>query len=127
RCVHHQPASFAAVHVLLKLDHLRCAQFTVQVTRKLVNYAATVHALALRSKIGLSLSRNFSRARSNRDFTAGTEIPSISAVSSVESPSTSLRMNTVRKIGSNSPIAFVRMLFSSPRWYRCSGEGPQSS
>lgn len=44
-------------------------------------------------------SRSCKRARKSRDFTAGTLSPSISAVSSVESPSTSRRTKTVLKPG----------------------------
>src|SRR5579863_781369 len=44
-------------------------------------------------------SRNCNRARNNRDFTAGTLNSSAAAVSSVDSPSTSLNTNTVRKPG----------------------------
>ncbi len=55
-----------------------------------------------RLKYLVNRSRSCNRARSKRDFTAGTLNPSASAVSSVESPSTSRRMNTVRKL-SGSP------------------------
>src|SRR5919109_3747228 len=43
--------------------------------------------------------RNCSRARSNRDFTAGMLKSSASAVSSVDRPSTSRSTKTVRKLG----------------------------
>src|ERR1035437_7347613 len=47
-------------------------------------------------KYRLRRSRSCSRARSRRDLTAGMLSPSVSAVSSVESPSTSLSTNTMR-------------------------------
>src|SRR5208283_2432789 len=62
----------------------------------------------------LNRSRSCSRARSNRDLTAGILKSKASAVSSVERPSTSRNTNTVRKLGGNPWIVFPRISFSSP-------------
>src|ERR1700675_2164333 len=64
-------------------------------------------------KYRLRRSRNCRRARNNLDFTAGMLRPKASAVSSVERPSTSLRTNTVRKLGGKPWMVRVRMSFNS--------------
>src|SRR5579862_9784459 len=72
-------------------------------------------------------SRNCNRARSNRDFTAGILKSKASAVSSVESPSTSRKTNTVRKLGGRPWMVLPRISLSSPCVYSCSGFGDQSA
>src|SRR5271165_1956029 len=62
----------------------------------------------------LKRSRSCSRARSNRDLTAGILKSKASAVSSVERPSTSRNTNTVRKLGGNPCIVLPRISFNSP-------------
>src|SRR5208283_3585492 len=75
----------------------------------------------------LKRSRSCSRARSNRDLTAGILKSKASAVSSVERPSTSRKTNTVRKLGGNPCIVLPRISRSSPCVYSCSGFGAQSA
>src|ERR1022692_1532654 len=72
-------------------------------------------------------SRSCSRARSRRDLTGGKPKTKASAVSSVESPSTSRKTNTVRKLGGNPCIVLPRISFSSPWLYSCSGFPDQSA
>src|ERR1700680_4689655 len=127
RGIDDNPAILAACEMYFHLAYALGVKLSVQIAGKFDDESATVHALALCRKIGCSFSRSFRRERSNRDFTAGTETPSISAVSSVESPSTSRSRKTVRKMGSSSPMAAVSIEFNSLRSYRCSGVGPQSS
>src|SRR5215470_13493913 len=64
-------------------------------------------------KYRLSRSRSCRRARNNRDLTAGMLRTNASAVSSVERPSTSLKTNTVRKLGGSPWIVRVKISFSS--------------
>src|SRR5204862_2637778 len=72
-------------------------------------------------KYRLSLSRNWRRARSSRDFTAGILNSKACAVSSVDSPSTSRSTNTVRNPGGSPWIVRVRMSRNSAWLYICSG------
>src|SRR5271167_2905962 len=75
----------------------------------------------------LKRSRNCSRARSKRDFTAGILKSRASAVSSVERPSTSRSTKTVRKLGGSPWMVLLRISLSSPWLYNCSGLGDQSA
>src|SRR6266576_1024466 len=78
-------------------------------------------------KYRLNRSRSCSRARNNRDFTAGMLKSSASAVSSVERPSTSLNTNTVRKPGGSPWIVRLKISRNSAWLYCCSGLGLQSA
>src|SRR6201995_5362217 len=104
RLSHDRRATFAFPKVLFQLDANRRFQFAVDVVRDLVNGVGAVQLGFLSRKNRSSFWRNFNRARSSRDFTAGTEIPIACAVSSVESSSISRSTNTVRKSGSSESI-----------------------
>src|SRR5437588_9658469 len=108
-----EPAVLTALQVAFDIaKKLRC-ELAIQISRNFPNQSPAVHACCLCPKYRVSLSRSLNRARSSLDFTAGTETPSASAVSSVESCSTSRSTKTVRKIGSSSAIALLRIEFSS--------------
>src|SRR6266481_5109306 len=77
----------AAIQVICQL----CQEFTA--------FHRGLSPLRLDLKYFVRRSRNCRRARKSLDFTAGTLKPSISAVSSVDRPSTSRRTNTVRNPG----------------------------
>src|SRR5215470_2981930 len=79
----------------------RGLEFPVNVIRQLPNDAFAVHWGAPCRKWRFNFSRSFSRARSKRDFTFGTEIPRASAVSCVESSSMSRKTRTIRNSGSS--------------------------
>src|ERR1700730_2388068 len=116
-----------AGEMLFKIDSDAGLKDTIEITGKFEYNFLAVHCVSLRRKCLFSLCRSFSRARNSRDLTAGTEIPRICAVSSVEIPSTSRRVKTTRKMGSSSPITCVSISLSSVWANFCSGEGPQSS
>src|ERR1700744_6701327 len=101
RLSHDRRASFAFPKMLFQLDANRSFQLAVDVVRNLVNGVGAVQLGFLSRKNRSSFCRSFNRARSSRDFTAGTEIPIACAVSSVESSSISRSTNTVRKSGSS--------------------------
>src|SRR5690348_2865245 len=88
-------------------------QISIQIIGKLSDYISAVHRESPFRKYRFNFSRNFNRARRRRDFTAGTERPRASAVSSVESSSMSRSWKTTRNDGSSSPITWVRMPASS--------------
>src|SRR5579862_3816231 len=119
RGVDHQPAVLAARQMHFDVGQRRSIEIAVEVLTKLANDAPAVHAVALRSRTRPSFWRNFRRARNSLDFTAASEIPSILAVSSVESCSVSRNKNTVRYAGSRSLIALDRMEFISVLAKRC--------
>src|SRR5215469_2359693 len=87
--VHHQPAILAASQVFLDRRLQAVVQRVVEIVRKFLNDVPAPHDFLLLRKTRLSFVRSFSRALSSLDFTAGTESPSASAVSSVDSPSMS--------------------------------------
>ncbi len=98
---HDRRAAFAFSKMLFQLDANRSLKLAVDIIRDLVNGVGAVQLGFLSRKKRSSFVRNFNRARSNRDFTAGTEMPIACAVSSVESSSISRNTNTVRKSGSS--------------------------
>ena len=77
-------AAFALLKMLFQLDANRSFELAVDVTRDLVNGGGAVQLGFLSRKKRSSFWRSFNRARSSRDFTAGTEIPIACAVSSVD-------------------------------------------
>src|SRR5215469_8208104 len=94
------------------------AQFVVEVIRKLAQQVGAVHAVwpsFFCPKYLLRRSRNWSLARNNLDFTAGTLKPSASAVSSVERFSMSRSVKTVRNPG-GSPWMVLRRISPSSFW-----------
>src|SRR6202012_4172021 len=102
-------AAFAFPEMLFQFDANRSFELAVDVVRDLVNGVGAVQLGFLSRKNRSSFVRSFSRARSSRDFTAGTEIPIACAVSSVESSSISRSTNTVRKSGSSWSITWSRI------------------
>src|SRR4029077_9230645 len=80
-----------------------------------------------RRKYLFSPSLNCNRARNNLDFTAGMLNSSASAVSSVESPSTSRNTNTVRNVAGSPWMVRSKMSRNSAWLYCCSGFGLQSA
>lgn len=97
RLAHNDRTAFAFAEMLFEFDTDRGFEFAVEVIRDLANSAGAVQFGFLSRRKRSSFWRNFKRARSSRDFTAGTEIPIAAAVSSVESSSMSRRTKTVRK------------------------------
>lgn len=89
------PAIATARQVLLKRLNEPGIQFAVEVFRKLSYHFSTVQACFALLKCRLNLLRSMSRARSRRDFTAGTESSRALAVSSVESSSISRSITTI--------------------------------
>src|SRR5580692_11396603 len=104
RLPHDDRAAFAFPKMLFQLDANRGFELAVDVARDFANGAGAVQLGFLSRKKRSSFWRSLSRARSSRDFTAGTEIPIACAVSSVESSSISRSTNTVRKSGSRESI-----------------------
>src|SRR5580658_2824125 len=125
--IHDNPATLALGQMLFQLHTQRGAKRPIQVPGQLFNHIGALHAVSLRRKYRFSFCRNFKRARSSRDFTAGTERCSTSAVSSVDISSMSRSWKTILKLGSNSEIAEFRMSCSCVCSNRSAGEGPQSS
>src|SRR5438309_4317066 len=101
--IHHHVAFVAPMEVLIQLSFQVIAYLAVKIIGQLLQEIFALHGWP--SPLGLDLkylarrSRSCKRARRSLDFTAGTLSPSISAVSSVESPSTSLNTNTVLNPG----------------------------
>src|SRR6202451_3209713 len=87
RLPHDRRAPYGVSKMIFQLDANRRFELAVDVIRDLVNGVGAVQLRFLSRKNRSSFVRNFSRARSSRDFTAGTEIPIACAVSSVESSS----------------------------------------
>src|SRR5215813_2258052 len=110
---HDDRATFAFAEMLFQFDADRGFQLAVDVTRDFANAAGAVQLGFLSRKKRSSFWRSFNRARSSRDFTAGTEIPIACAVSSVESSSMSRSTNTVRKSGSSESITLSRISCNS--------------
>src|SRR5207344_1213088 len=98
--LHHHVAFMAPMQVLIQLDAQAFADPAVKVIGQLFQKLSAFHCWPSPPRLDLKYfarrSRSCKRARNRRDFTAGTLNPSISAVSSVESPSTSRSTNTVR-------------------------------
>src|SRR5271163_2971598 len=117
--------------MILQLDFRRFVENAVQIIGQLVQKFRTFHwAPSPPSRFWKYLptrSRSCRRARNNRDFTAGTLNSSAAAVSSVESPSTSLSTNTVRKPGGRPWMVLLKISLSSDWLYCCSGFGLQSA
>src|SRR5579883_951673 len=109
RLIHHQLALAAIPQVLLQFPPRLRRKFSIEIFRELAYHVLAIHGCLPCRKYRSSFSRSFNRARSNRDFTAGIEIPRSFAVSSVESSSMSRSTKTVRKSGGNSPISRCRM------------------
>src|SRR5712692_5846544 len=95
RCVHNQTAVMAVPEVPLEFFPCGRVQISVEIVGKLADYVATVQ-FGAPLRVLLNLSRNFKRPRNSRDFTAASESPSKSAVSSVERSSISRSTNTKR-------------------------------
>src|ERR1700690_3800663 len=125
--IHHNPASLAFGQMLFELHAQLGAKRPIQVPGQLFNHIGTLHAGSLRRKYRFTFWRNFKRARSSRDFTAGTERCSTSAVSSVDISSMSRSWKTILKLGSSSEIAEFRISCNCVCSKRSAGEGPQSS
>src|SRR5580693_4962712 len=117
--------------VILQLDFRRFVENAVQIIGQLVQKFRAFHwSPSPLSRFWKNLpnrSRNCRRARNNRDFTAGTLNSRAAAVSSVESPSTSLSTNTVRKPGGRPWIVLLKISRNSAWLYCCSGLGLQSA
>src|ERR1700730_2411833 len=75
------------------------SEFAVDITGNAADDAVAVQCAPPCRKTRSNFCRSFNRARNSRDFTAASEIPSASAVSSVERPSTSRSTNATRKSG----------------------------
>src|SRR5215468_7209030 len=101
--IHDHVAVVAPVKMLLQLDSHAGVRGAVQIIGQLFQKIITFHGWPSPPLLDLKYfarrSRSCKRARKSRDFTAGMLNPSISAVSSVESPSTSRSTNTVLKPG----------------------------
>src|SRR5271170_8094259 len=117
--------------MILQLDFCRLVEDTVQIVGQLVQKLRAFHCSpSPLSRFWKNLprrSRSCRRARNNLDFTAGTLNSRAAAVSSVESPSTSLSTNTVRKPGGRPWIVLLKISRNSAWLYCCSGFGLQSA
>jgi hypothetical protein len=89
RLIHDHGAVFAVREMALKLLLHHGIEIAVDVVRNLADDAFAVQFSAPCRKWRISFSLSFNRARSKRDFTAEIEMPSASAVSCVDSSSTS--------------------------------------
>src|ERR1700688_3001871 len=130
-CVTNHVAVVAPGKMILQLDFGWFVEYAVQIIGQLVQKLRAFHCspspLPRFWKNRPRRSRNCRRARNSRDFTAGTLNSSAAAVSSVESPSTSLSTNTVRKPGGRPWIVLLRISRNSACVYCCSGFGLQSA
>src|SRR5208282_5427822 len=117
--------------MILQLDFCRFVEDAVQIIGQLVQELRAFHCspspLSRFWKNRPRRSRSCRRARNSRDFTAGTLNSRAAAVSSVESPSTSLSTNTVRKPGGRPWIVLLKISRNSACVYCCSGLGLQSA
>src|SRR5580698_6525786 len=124
-------AVVAPGEMILQLDLCVLVEDAVQIVGQLVQKLRAFHCSpSPLSRFWKNLprrSRSCNRARSSRDFTAGTLNSSAAAVSSVESPSTSLSTNTVRKPGGRPWIVLLKISRNSACVYCCSGLGLQSA
>src|SRR5580700_6228191 len=133
RGVAHHVAVVAPGKMILQLDFCRFVEHPVQIVCQLVQKFRAFHWLPSPlpfSRFWKNLprrSRSCRRARNSRDFTAGTLNSRAAAVSSVESPSTSLSTNTVRKPGGRPWIVLLKISRNSAWLYCCSGLGLQSA
>src|ERR1700681_3196976 len=94
--VYDDTAIGASGEMLFEIDSDAGLEDSIEIAGKFEYYFLAVHCVSLRRKCLFNRWRSFSRARNSRDLTAGTEIPRICAVSSVEIPSTSRSRNTTR-------------------------------
>src|SRR6202167_6499724 len=131
RSVTNYVAVVAPGKTILQLDFRGFVEDAVQILGQLVQKFRAFHwspsPLSRLWKNRPKRSRNCRRARNNRDFTAGTLKSRAAAVSSVESPSTSLSTNTVRKPGGRPWIVLLKISRNSAWLYCCSGFGLQSA
>src|SRR5580658_4227653 len=131
RRITHYIAVVAPGKMILQLDFCRFVEDTVQIVGQLVQKFRAFHCspspLSRFWKNRPKRSRSCRRARNSRDFTAGTLNSRAAAVSSVESPSTSLSTNTVRKPGGRPWMVLLKISRSSAWLYCCSGLGLQSA
>src|SRR5579862_3864422 len=99
--------------MILQLNFGGFVEDTVQIIRQLGQEIRAFHwSPSPLSRFWKNLpnrSRSCKRARNNRDFTAGTLNSSAAAVSSVDSPSTSLNTNTVLKPGGRPWIVLLKI------------------
>src|ERR1043166_6160408 len=95
RLIHDHGAVFAVLKMALKFLFDDGIEIAVDVVRNLADDAFAVQLGAPCRKWRFSFSRSFNRARSKRDFTAEIEMPSASAVSCVDSSSTSRKTSTI--------------------------------
>ena len=89
RSIDDEPAILALSQVLLNGCFQRRVELAIEVIRQLNNDSLAVQLRSAFRKKRSSLPRSFSRALSKRDFTAGTDRPKASAVSSVDNSSMS--------------------------------------
>src|SRR5215475_1218543 len=127
RLVQDHRAVFTVLEMPLELLFDCGLQLAINVVRQLVNDAFAVQFRPPWRKCRLSLSLSLRRARRRRDLTALTDIPSASAVSCVESSSTSRKAKTIRYSGSSLSTAWPRICCISACAYSLSGLGRQSS
>src|SRR5579864_779140 len=103
--IHDHVAFVAPMKVFVQFGTKAFADIAVKIVGQFVEKLRALHRwpspFFLDLKYFARRSRNCNLARNNLDLTAGTLSPSISAVSSVERPSTSRNTNTVRKPGGN--------------------------
>src|SRR5207237_4946496 len=115
--VHHHVAFMAPMKMLFQFFADAHADGAVQVIGQLFQEIFALHCWPSPPLLDLKYlarrSRSCRRARNNRDFTAGMLKLSISAVSSVESPSTSRNTKTVLKPGGSPWMVFLRMSLNS--------------
>lgn len=105
-CVQDHMAVVAPMKMFIEFGAYGLTHCAIQVIGQLIQkFFAVLHGWPsppfLNLKYFARRSRSCKRARSNRDLTAGMLNPNISAVSSVERPSTSRSTNTVRNPGGN--------------------------
>ncbi len=96
RLIHHQLALRAFVQMALQFVLQRRSERAINIIREFVNDFFAVQFALPCWKYRPNFSLSFSRALNSLDFTAGTEMPSEAAVSSVESSSMSRSTNTTR-------------------------------
>ncbi len=95
RLIHDHGAVFAVLEMALEFLPHDGIEIAIDVVRNLADDAFAVQFSAPCRKCRLSFSLSFKRARSKRDFTAGIEMPNASAVSWVDSSSTSRKTSTI--------------------------------
>lgn len=88
-CVHNHPTILAFFEVLLNLLSKGGIKLFVEIVGEFDDDRFALHELSPCRKYRFSFWRSFKRARNSRDFTAGTDSPNTSAVSSVDNSSMS--------------------------------------